>query len=80
VVVDPSRVGVTGALAPFAGGFVVALEGEGRPPHGSVKQLQLFAHLSRWLEAERLGPADLDREVCSGGSSRFGGVPGIRSR
>jgi site-specific recombinase XerD len=61
--VDPSRVRVTGALAPFADGLVVALAGAGYPPDGSAKQLQLFAHLSRWLEGERLRPADLDGEV-----------------
>lgn len=61
--VDLSRVRVTGALAPFADGFAVALAGEGYTSHGSVKQLHLFAHLSRWLEAEGLGLADLDEEA-----------------
>ena len=61
--VDLSRVRVSGALAPFSGGFVVALAGEGYTPAGAVKQLHLFAGLSRWLENEGLVPADLDREV-----------------
>ena len=58
--VDPSRVGVTGAFAPFAEGFVVAVAEAGYPPNGAAKQVQLLAHLSRWLETEGLGPADLD--------------------
>jgi integrase/recombinase XerD len=62
-VVDPSRARVTGPLAPFAQGYVVALAKEGRSAHGSVKQMHLFAHLSRWLDGEGLGPADLDRGV-----------------
>jgi integrase/recombinase XerD len=49
-------------LAPLADGFRVMLEGEGYTPHGSIKQLHLLAHLSRWLEAERLDVVDLDRE------------------
>jgi hypothetical protein len=60
--VDLSRVRMGGALAPLAEGFRIALEADGYTPHGAVKQLHLFAHLSRWLEAERLDVADLDRE------------------
>lgn len=61
--VDLSRVRQTGVLAPLADGFAVALAAEGYSPHGAVKQLQLFAHLSRWLDGEGLEPADLDGEV-----------------
>jgi site-specific recombinase XerD len=61
--VDPLRVRVTGALAPFAEGFVVAVAEAGYPPNGGAKQVQLLAHLSRWLGTEGLGPADLDGEV-----------------
>jgi integrase/recombinase XerD len=61
--VDPLRVRVTGVLAPFAPGFVVAVAEAGYPPNGGAKQVQLLAHLSRWLEREGLGPADLDGEV-----------------
>lgn len=61
--VDPSRVGVSGVLAPFAEGFAVAVAVAGYPPNGAVKQVQLLAHLSQWLETERLGPAELDGEV-----------------
>ncbi len=60
--VEPSRVRISGALEPLADGFRIALQAEGYTPHGAVKQLHLFAHLSRWLEAERLELADLDRE------------------
>lgn len=58
----PRRVRIGGALAPLTDGFRVMLELEGYTPHGAIKQLHLFAHLSRWLEAERLELADLDRE------------------
>ena len=61
--VDPSRVRVTGALAPFAEGFVVAVAEAGYPPNGAAKQVQLLAHLSRWLETEGLALADVDVEV-----------------
>jgi integrase/recombinase XerD len=60
--VHSRRVRIGGALAPLVDGFRVMLEHEGYTPHGTVKQLHLFAHLSRWLEAERLELADLDRE------------------
>ena len=59
---DPSRFRTGVALAPLAEGFTIALQAEGYTSHGAVKQLHLFAHLSRWLEAERLDVADLDRE------------------
>ena len=39
------------------------MEAEGYTHHGSIKQLHLLAHLSRWLEAERLDVSDLDREL-----------------
>jgi integrase/recombinase XerD len=45
------------------------LEREGYTPHGTIKQLHLFAHLSRWLEAERLAVADLDHASPWRGSS-----------
>ena len=60
---DPSRVRMSGALAPLAEGFRSALQAEGYTSHGAVKQLHLFAYLSRWLDAKRLDVADLDREV-----------------
>lgn len=48
---SPSRVRVTGPLAPYAGGFRQELSGLGYRPNAACSQLQLMAHLSRWLEA-----------------------------
>lgn len=58
--VDLSKVLVCGSLAPFADGFAAALTADGYSPHGAVKQLQLLAHLSRWLRDEGLELADVD--------------------
>ena len=55
----PSRVRVTGPLSPFKDGFVEELLGQGYAPKPASFQLQLMAHLSRWLEAEGLGAKDL---------------------
>lgn len=60
---DVSRVRQAGPLAPFADGFAAALAGQGYTSFGAVKQLHLFANLSRWLERQGLRPADLDEEV-----------------
>jgi site-specific recombinase XerD len=59
--VDVSRVRQAGPLAPLADGFAAALAGQGYSSFGAVKQLHLFASLSRWLEREGLRPADLDQ-------------------
>jgi len=64
-VVDLSRVRHGGVLAPFAPGFTAWLVETGYAPHGAIKQLHLFAHLSRWLDREGLAPADLDAEAVS---------------
>ncbi len=61
--VELSRVRQGGVLAPFAPGFTAWLADAGYAPHGAVKQLHLFAHLSRWLDREGLAPANLDAEV-----------------
>jgi integrase/recombinase XerD len=52
VVADPSRVRVSGPLEPFASGFADALSRQGYRPVSSAFQLQLLAHLSRWLAGE----------------------------
>lgn len=57
---DLARVRQGGVLAPFGAGFAEALVGLGYTPHGAVKQLRLFAHLSRWLDREGLSPGDLE--------------------
>jgi integrase/recombinase XerD len=58
---DPSRVQLSGPLSVFAAGFRDELEGRGYRPGTAAKQLQLMAHLSRWLVAHELEPAGLDR-------------------
>lgn len=63
---DPSRVRVTGPLLPYAAGFATSLERVGYTRVSRAFQLQLLAHLSRWLEVEgldshRLSPAVVDR-------------------
>lgn len=60
---DPSRVRVTGALQQYAPGFVVELARMGYRPNAAACQLQLMAHLSRWMDAGRLGPVALTPEV-----------------
>lgn len=50
----PSRVRMTGPLAPFAHGFAEELARHGYRRSPISNQLQLIAHLSRWLCAQRL--------------------------
>ena len=50
---------VRGPLAPYAAGFVVELVGRGYRPRSVRGQLELMAHLSRWL-AEQRGARDRD--------------------
>jgi site-specific recombinase XerD len=56
---DPSRVRVTGPLAEFAGGFAAELRRLGYRPNAAANQLQLMAHLSRWMDAGHLAVAGL---------------------
>src|SRR4051812_11647212 len=53
------RVRVTGPLEPFGEGFPAELSRRGYAHDSVVLQLQLMAHLSRWLESERLSIAAL---------------------
>jgi len=62
-VVDLSRVRQGGVLAPFAPGFTAWLVEAGYAPHGAIKQLHLFAHVSRWLDREGLALAGLEAEA-----------------
>lgn len=55
----PSRVRITGPLVPYTAGFRADLEARGYRPNAVVCQLHVFAHMSRWLEAKRLGPDSL---------------------
>jgi integrase/recombinase XerD len=54
-----ANVVVSGPLAPHAAGFHARLIEAGYTPLSAVNQMRLMAHLSRWLEAGRLGTADL---------------------
>lgn len=59
---DPSRVRMVGPLVSYAGGFRDELRGLGYRPNAAADQLRLMAHVSRWLEAHRLGVGDLTPE------------------
>ena len=56
---DPSRVAVMGPLAPFASAFVEELGRRGYARVSAVAQMQLVAHLSRWMAAEGLAAGEL---------------------
>jgi site-specific recombinase XerD len=60
---DPSHARVTGPLLPFASGLTAELATLGYTNTSATVQLQLAAHLSRWLESEGIGPANLSAEV-----------------
>lgn len=51
--VDPSRVRVSGPLKPLAAGFAAELNRQGYARASQYGQLQLMAHLSRWLAARQ---------------------------
>lgn len=59
----PASVRVTGPLVPFAGGLVAEFESLGYASSSAVVQMQLVAHLSRWLAVRGLGAADLTGSV-----------------
>ena len=54
---------VRGPLAPYAEGFREDLLGQGYSWGSAAHQIHLMAHLSRWLETQRLGPAALDEHL-----------------
>jgi integrase/recombinase XerD len=56
---DPSRVRVTGPLERYAPGFLAELIAVGYKRVSAALQLQLMAHLSRWMAADELGPERL---------------------
>jgi len=56
----PSRVRVTGPLAPHAAGFGKELARQGYRSHAASNQLQLMAHVSRWLAVRGLGVDELN--------------------
>lgn len=55
---DPSRVRVTGPLAPFAPGYLDHLRAQGYR-FGAFEQLCLVAHVSRWMAENELDVASL---------------------
>ncbi len=55
----PTRVRMTGPLAPHTPGFRHELARQGYTLHSASNQLQLMAHMSRWLESQGLGVAGL---------------------
>jgi site-specific recombinase XerD len=56
---------VTGPLQLYAPGFVVELARLGYKPNAAACQLQLMAHLSRWMDAGHLGPVALTPEAAA---------------
>jgi hypothetical protein len=56
---NPLRVDMSGPLSRFAPGFLDDVIRQGYRPDTAAKQLQLMAHLSRWLAARELQGADL---------------------
>jgi integrase/recombinase XerD len=59
----PSRVRLTGPLMPFTEGFAAELSRQGYRPNAAANQLQLLAHLSRWLAAKDLDATSLTTSV-----------------
>jgi len=59
----PSRVRMTGPLTLFAEGFAAELSRQGYKPNAAANQLQLQAHLSRWLGAKGLDALTLSASV-----------------
>jgi site-specific recombinase XerD len=60
---DPSRVRITGPLSPFAQAFATELARQGYRPNAAANQLQLIAHLSRWLAAKGMDVGNLSSAV-----------------
>lgn len=56
---DPSRVRVTGPLEPYAAGFRAELARLGYMRTSAAFQVQLMAHMSRWLADHGLGIGEL---------------------
>lgn len=53
---------VVGPLAPYAHGFAAELTRQGYTLLSAANQLRLMAHLSRWLHAAGLNPAELTED------------------
>ncbi|MFM0107126.1 site-specific integrase [Paraburkholderia rhynchosiae] len=59
----PSRVRIAGPLTSFADGFAAELSKQGYRPNAAANQLQVLAHLSRWLACRRLDATTLTASV-----------------
>lgn len=72
---------VRGPLACYAEGFREDLLGQGYTRGSAAHQIHLMAHVSRWLEASGLEPADLDDSVTRQfvAARRAGGYAALRS-
>lgn len=55
----PSRVRVAGPLEPYAGEFRKELARQGYTDNSASNQLQLMAHVSRWLAGRELGVGEM---------------------
>lgn len=60
---DPSRVRIAGPLKRFADGFATELLHQGYRRNAATNQLQLVAHLSRWLASRHFDTKDLTPAV-----------------
>lgn len=60
---DPSHVLFTGPLTRFGSGLAEELAVLGYATTSATAQMQLAAHLSRWLESQGMGPGDLTGQV-----------------
>ncbi len=61
---DLSRVRLVGPLEAYGSGFAMELARIGYRNNPVADQLRLMAHLSRWLSAQGLGPADITPAMC----------------
>ena len=59
---DSSRVRLGGPLAPYRDGLWAELLAQGYTPLSGLNLLRLMAHLSRWMEAQRMRPGELTSE------------------
>jgi len=80
--VGRSRVVVVGPLAAFASGFERELRRLGYTSSPAKKHLCLLAHLSRWLDEQGLGVADLSGPLVEPffAARRAAGVSNLRTR
>jgi integrase/recombinase XerD len=62
VLIDLSRVKVSGPLSAFATGFADHIIRQGYNPRSARKHMWLLNHLSNWLASEGLGAEELSAE------------------